>query len=95
MRERYLPALIMLIAGAITCILDISNKTDLLTSLKRLLIVLIVFYIIGLIAKEIIVKTLIAKRSKDDQTDTVNGDNSDNKLQDEKENNNENIENNK
>ncbi|HKL79837.1 MAG TPA: hypothetical protein VJ888_05305 [Mobilitalea sp.] len=56
MKQRYIPPLIMLIAGALTCILDIINKVELITSLKRLLIVLIIFYFIGIIAKAIIIK---------------------------------------
>jgi len=62
MRERQLPALIMLLAGAITCIFDIYRKAELLPSLKRLLAVLIIFYILGLIAREIITKTLSSKK---------------------------------
>ena len=46
MRDRLIPPLITLIAGAVVCIIDIYHKTELLLSLKRLLIVLIVFYII-------------------------------------------------
>lgn len=61
MRDRFIPALITLIAGALTCIIDIYYKSDLLSSLKRLLLVLIVFYVIGLIAKAIINKVLIYK----------------------------------
>ena len=57
MRNRYIPAFIMLIAGAITCFFDIYHKADLLTSLKRLFLVLIIFYIIGLIARSIVKKT--------------------------------------
>lgn len=56
MRQRYIPAFIMLIAGAVTSIIDIVNGTPRLDSLKRLLLVLIIFYIIGLIAKALIKK---------------------------------------
>ena len=58
MWTHYLPALIMLIAGAITSILNIINKVELVTSLKRLLVVLIIFYILGLITRAIVEKTL-------------------------------------
>lgn len=70
MRDRYIPALIMLIAGAITCIFDLYRKAELLPSLKRLLLVLIIFYIIGVIAREIIVKTIESK--KDNETPNTN-----------------------
>jgi len=83
MRERYIPALIMLIAGAITCILDIYRKADLLPSLKRLLLVLIIFYIIGLIAKEIIMYTLLSMQKTDKpDTDIEAVDNSDKEAKD-------------
>lgn len=58
MWTHYLPALIMLIAGAITSIIDIINKVELVTSLKKLLVVLIIFYILGLITRAIVEKTL-------------------------------------
>lgn len=58
MRERYLPALIMLIAGAITSIFNIVNKVEILIGLKRLLLVLIIFYILGMIVKVIVRKLM-------------------------------------
>jgi flagellar biosynthesis/type III secretory pathway M-ring protein FliF/YscJ len=67
MRDRYIPAFITLLAGAITCIVDIYRKANLLSSLKRLLLVLIIFYIIGLIARAIIRKVLDAKPNRSDQ----------------------------
>ena len=60
MREKYIPAIIMLIAGTAASIINIINKVELITGLKRLLFVLVLFYIIGLIAKAIIVKTMNA-----------------------------------
>jgi p-aminobenzoyl-glutamate transporter AbgT len=76
MRDRLLPALIMLIAGAVTCIIDIYHKADLLSSLKRLLFVLIIFYVLGLIAKAIIIKVLEPKLSKKyEDTEAVAEDN--------------------
>lgn len=93
MREKYIPALIMLIAGAITCILDIYRKADLLPSLKRLLLVLIIFYIIGLIAKEIITKALFSmQKTEKPDTDNEAIDNSDKEAKDSNEVNNHNEE---
>ncbi|MFT4143804.1 MAG: hypothetical protein QM644_05055 [Mobilitalea sp.] len=54
MKERYIPAFIMLIAGAITSIINIVNQVELVTALKRLLLVIIIFYIIGLLIKAIL-----------------------------------------
>lgn len=85
MRNRYIPAFIMLIAGAITCFFDIYNKADLLTSLKRLFLVLIIFYIIGLIARSIVNKVLMAKpKTNEEETDGEVEDNSENKSEDSK-----------
>lgn len=56
MKDRYIPAFITLCAGAIVSIMDIINKVDITSSMKRLLLVLVIFYIIGMIARAIIVK---------------------------------------
>ena len=51
MRTRYIPAGVMLIAGAVTCIVSIVQNQDIVKSLITLLVVLILFYVIGLVAK--------------------------------------------
>lgn len=58
MRTRYIPAGVMLLAGAVTCIISIAQKKDIVKSLIILLVVLILFYIIGLIAKYLVEKIL-------------------------------------
>lgn len=58
MQRKYIPTVVMLSAGAVTCIVSIVNKLDVLFSLEILLGVLIVFYVIGIIAKNIISKVL-------------------------------------
>lgn len=94
MGDRLLPALITLIAGAITCIIDIYRKAELLSSLKRLLLVLIVFYIIGLIARGVIRKTLEPKRTTEDhEADSEAEDELNEKAEDNKEDNEGNSEN--
>lgn len=55
---RYFPVITMLTAGAVTCIVSIANDMDKLLSLILLLGVLIVFYIIGMIARGIIMKVM-------------------------------------
>ena len=67
MRERYIPALVMLLAGAITSILNIVNKIKVEDGLKRLLLVLVIFYFVGLIIKAIIVRTVINAPKKGDE----------------------------
>lgn len=71
MRERYIPPLIMLIAGAITSILNIVNKVELVSGLKRLLVVIIIFYIIGLITKAIVIMALTKFAKKEPTEETM------------------------
>lgn len=54
MNTRKIPALIMLIAGSIACIMTYLNHYDLRDMLIVLILVLIVFLIIGLIVKGIL-----------------------------------------
>jgi len=61
MKERYIPAFIVLIAAAITSIINIVNEVELVTGLKRLLLVILVFYVIGLIFRAIIKKVTTSK----------------------------------
>jgi ATP/ADP translocase len=70
MRERYIPAFIMLIAGTVTSIINMLQKIELVTGLQRLLLVLIIFYMIGLIAKRIIKKAISTKPSQMEQEET-------------------------
>lgn len=58
MRTRYIPAGVMLVAGAVTCIISIVQKQETVVALKTLLVVLILFYIIGLITKILVDKIL-------------------------------------
>jgi hypothetical protein len=64
MRIKLLPALIMLVAGAVVCILDIVNKVEIKKSLTKMLLVMVIFYIIGLIARAIINKVMSVKTDK-------------------------------
>ncbi len=54
MKTNLIPKVITLLAGAVVCIVCIVRDIDTLYSLKALLVTLIIFYIIGCIAKRII-----------------------------------------
>ena len=54
MQNRYIPAFTMLSAGAVVSIFCIVKKVEVLYSLKLLLAMLVLFYVIGLAAKKII-----------------------------------------
>lgn len=58
MQLKFLPQLVMLTAGAVTCIITMVKRFEVLASLEILLGVLIGFYIVGLIAQKIIMKTI-------------------------------------
>lgn len=58
MKTDYIPKVITLLAGAVVCIVTIVKGTETTTALEYLLATLIIFYIIGLIAKVIIKKVI-------------------------------------
>ena len=58
MKYRYLPATIMLSAGAITIFICMYNRYETLRSLKILLAVLILFVIIGSLTKKALIKII-------------------------------------
>lgn len=64
-RLRLLPILIMLIAGLITCVIAVVKKFDNTYALTALFIVLLSFYIIGLIARAIIKKVCFTEIIED------------------------------
>lgn len=77
MQNRYFAPAIMLIAGAITSICNIYYKIGLSESLKRLLITLVVFYIIGRIVTYVIskiTKPSKKKKLKEEDDEEVNSD---------------------
>ncbi len=56
MKNRYIPACIMLVAGLICSIISIMNHWDVLYSLVALILVLLIFYCLGTVAEYIIRK---------------------------------------
>lgn len=61
MKYRYLPAAIMLLAGAITSIMSIVNGYEVLYSLKLLLAVLLIFWFIGGLARFFLLRITAVK----------------------------------
>ena len=64
MKYRYLPALVMLSAGAITIFICLYNRYETLYSLKMLLAVLVIFLIIGSLSRRALIK--ISDMGKED-----------------------------
>ena len=54
MRTKAIPAVVMMIAGFVTCVLSFIQQVPTGDFLKDLLIVLILFYILGIIIKSIL-----------------------------------------
>lgn len=69
MKQRYIPAFIMLLAGTITCAICMIKRYDVLYSLELLLGALVVFYIIGRIVQKIAEKQLVVviKEEKEEE----------------------------
>ena len=64
MKYRYLPALVMLSAGAITIFICLYNRYETMYSLKLLLAVLVIFLIIGSLSRRALIK--ISDMGKED-----------------------------
>lgn len=70
MKQRYIPAFIMLLAGAITCAICMIKKYEVLYSLELLLGALVIFYIIGRIVQKIAEKQLVVVIEEEKEEDT-------------------------
>ena len=69
MKTEYIPKIITLLAGAIVCIISIVKQMDTTYSLAVLLAVLIIFYIVGCIARRIIENVMISNRFMKEQSE--------------------------
>lgn len=69
MKTRYIPALITLIAAACISIMNIVRKVEPKEGLQVLLITIIVFYIVGLIAKSVLTRSLTNQVDDEAQKD--------------------------
>lgn len=59
MRTRYIPIIIMLVAGLAACIVTYMSRYSVLDSLLVIFVVLIIFYTFGYIIKKIVERFLI------------------------------------
>lgn len=73
MKTKQIPAIIMLVAGFITCVISIFQRLEAGRFLKLLLIVLICFYILGGIVKLVIDKNF-APQEEEQPDETVDAD---------------------
>lgn len=69
MKLRYVRAFIVLLAGLITLLINMKTGRPVTSSLFIVLIVLVVFYVIGTLAVEILQKSMDETIQKDDSQD--------------------------
>ena len=62
MKTEYIPKVITLLAGVVVCIISIVRHMDTTYSLEILLAALIIFYVIGCIARRIIERVMTSNR---------------------------------
>ena len=70
LRTNYLPAIIMLLAGFIYCLIGIRDGVGALDFTIQLLIVLLVFYILGGILKLLLDNLMKATATKEEEPET-------------------------
>ena len=69
MKPKYIPALVTLVAGAITAILNILRGADNMYALKSLFFTLVIFFIIGQIAKGVLNSVLVKETEEEELED--------------------------
>ncbi|MGN0342637.1 MAG: hypothetical protein ACI4DO_07570 [Roseburia sp.] len=75
MKTKAIPAIVMLIAGFISCVISIYKGQDFLTFAKSLILVMLIFYVIGGIAALLIQKSILAaKEENKEQSEETEGD---------------------
>ena len=72
MKTKQVPAIVMLTAGFVTCVISIMQHMEFGRFLKILLLVLICFYILGCVAKVILDKNF-APMQEEEQEQTEEG----------------------
>lgn len=68
MKTKQVPALVMLTAGFLTCVISIVQHMEFGNFLKTLLLVLICFYILGCVAKVILDKNFAPMQEDEEET---------------------------
>lgn len=88
MKYRYLPATIMLSAGAITMFICLYNRYEALYTLKVLLAVLIIFLIIGSLTRKALIKIVDMSKKADGENKAISDVSEENIENDDIDNNN-------
>lgn len=67
MKTKQIPVIIMLLAGLVTCMDSIIQRAPLSAFVTRMWVVLILFYILGIIVKVVLDKNFTEKKIVDDE----------------------------
>lgn len=84
-RFKYIPSIVMLLAGFIACIVTIIYKYQILEALIVILVTLIIFYIIGIVIKALFNNFLIDKESANEDTEASDEEEAEENSDEEKE----------
>ncbi len=68
-RIRYIPSIIMLVAGLVACIVTFINHYKPLESMITILVTIVVFYCVGCIVKAVFNKCLIVEDETEEATE--------------------------
>lgn len=76
MKTNYVPAIVMLLAGAVYCLFAIKNDVPLMDFMVQLLIVLMVFFVLGAIVRLLLdhVMNDMADKAEENETDKTEAD---------------------
>ena len=73
-RIKYIPSIVTLIAGFIACLVTIISRYDTVDALVTILVVLVVFYMVGLIIRALFKKFLVIKEDESQKSEEAEGD---------------------
>lgn len=85
MKTNYVPAIVMLLAGAVYCLFGLMSRTPLLDFTVQLLIVLLVFYVLGGIIRMVLDKFMGEVGAKEEEQPVEESSEEESQQQDESE----------
>jgi divalent metal cation (Fe/Co/Zn/Cd) transporter len=68
-RIKYIPSIVTLLAGFIACIVTILSQYEIIDALVTILVVVVIFYMVGLIIRALFNKFLVIKEEKTQATE--------------------------
>ena len=68
-RIKYIPSIVTLLAGFIACIVTILSQYEIIDALVTILVVVVIFYMVGLIIRALFNKFLVIKEEKTNEAE--------------------------